>query len=307
MDMLLRSPNRRHDMPLLFKYATSSTAAAILASQSLRYSSPLLFNDPFDVPRHLDLGFTFVEFREEALKCFADYLGGNGLPGSPNARRVLDQMRKRIEDRPVDAMLNDLGAVLTFFTQRAFEKTAQDLQAVWDDRVPGMRICCFSETAASPAMWAHYGDHHRGAVLQFESSDERDSLSLMAQPVRYQNEKPSLPPAEKWARALLGEAPIDWDGYLHEYFFAKAAEWSYEREYRVSTHKKENESGLFSDYVFHPLDLRGLVVGSAVSAEDEAALRAILHRKYPHAALYHARINLNENVIAMELVAAGAA
>lgn len=52
----MRSPNRRHDLPLLHKYATASTAKAILQSSTLRWSSPLLFNDPFDVPRDMDPG-----------------------------------------------------------------------------------------------------------------------------------------------------------------------------------------------------------------------------------------------------------
>lgn len=300
------SPERRHDVTLLFKYATAPTAIRVLASQSVRYSSPILFNDPFDVPRHFDLGFTFNEFREEVVKCFENYLAGNGSPGSPNARLALDQMRKRLKDRSAEAMLNDLRLFLALFAQREFEKTASDFQAAWDDRVPGMRMCCFSDTAMSPVMWAHYSDNHRGAVLQFESSDERDSVSLMAQPVRYQQGRPSLPPAATWARALLGETEIDWDAYLHEYFYVKAAEWNYEREYRVSTHMNEAESGLFSDYVFHPLDLRGVVLGAAVSSDNEAILRALVHHKYPHADVHRIIINLHEMTMTMQLVAAGA-
>ena len=54
------SPNRRHDRMAFFKYMTAPTAHIILDSGNQRWSSPVLFNDPFDVPREADLGFTSV-------------------------------------------------------------------------------------------------------------------------------------------------------------------------------------------------------------------------------------------------------
>ena len=44
-----RSPNRRHDRQYFYKYVSAKTAQAILTTRTLRWSSPILFNDPFDV------------------------------------------------------------------------------------------------------------------------------------------------------------------------------------------------------------------------------------------------------------------
>jgi hypothetical protein len=41
----------------LFKYATASTAKIILDSCTLRWASPVMFNDPFDVQFDLHLDY----------------------------------------------------------------------------------------------------------------------------------------------------------------------------------------------------------------------------------------------------------
>jgi hypothetical protein len=54
-------------------------------------------------------------------------------------------------------------------------------------------------------MWAHYTENHTGAVLQFESNDERDSSFLIATPVIYQADPPTLPSLDRWVRSFLSE------------------------------------------------------------------------------------------------------
>jgi hypothetical protein len=52
-----RSPNRRHDRQVFYKYMTARTARIVLSTRKLRWSSPLMFNDPFDVTQELRLNF----------------------------------------------------------------------------------------------------------------------------------------------------------------------------------------------------------------------------------------------------------
>ena len=44
-----RSSNSRHDRRFFYKYMSAETARIILANRRLRWSSPILFNDPFDI------------------------------------------------------------------------------------------------------------------------------------------------------------------------------------------------------------------------------------------------------------------
>jgi hypothetical protein len=54
----MRSPNRTHERHSFFKYMSAATAHRVLTNRSLRWSSPILFNDPFDVPREISFGLT---------------------------------------------------------------------------------------------------------------------------------------------------------------------------------------------------------------------------------------------------------
>ena len=42
---------------VLYKYTKANVAKTVLATRRLRWSSPLLFNDPFDVTQELRLNF----------------------------------------------------------------------------------------------------------------------------------------------------------------------------------------------------------------------------------------------------------
>ena len=287
-DCQMRSANRRHDVPLLSKYTTAATARAVLGNCTLRWSSPKLFNDPFDVPREMDLGFTFDDFRQAVVDRVGAYLEGDAVPGSEAGLSLLTALKSRREVRR-SVLLEDLWGTLAMAAVPSLVSMEQ-LRAAWHARVPGLRILCFSEVADSPAMWAHYADDHRGVVLQFESNDERDSCWLLARPVRYRVERPRLPTVDAWVRAFLGEEEIDWDEYLHDYYYVKAQEWVYEREYRCVSDKKMHEEGLYSDYVFHKEDLRGVVLGAHIPVADERAIR-VLANLYPNAVVYRARID----------------
>ena len=61
------SPNRRHDRRFFYKYVAACTARIVLASRKLRWSSPVLFNDPFD--NHPDaLHFDGVELQRALIE-----------------------------------------------------------------------------------------------------------------------------------------------------------------------------------------------------------------------------------------------
>ena len=284
----MRSANRRHDVPLLNKYTTADTARAVLANCTLRWSSPKLFNDPFDVPRDMDLGFSSDDLLRALLDRVDTYLEGDAVPGSEPTVTLLTAL-KRIRDVRRSVLLEDPGRTLAMVV-RPLSVGMEQLRAAWRARVPGLRILCFSEVADLPTMWAHYADNHRGAVLQFESNDERDSSWLLARPVTYRAERPRLPTVDTWVRALLGEEEINWDEYLREYYYVKATEWDYEREYRCVSEKKNHEEELYSDYVFHKEDLRGIILGAQISAADERAIR-VLARQYPNTVIHRAYID----------------
>ena len=283
----MRSQNRRHDVPLLSKYANADTTKRILEGRSLRWSSPLLFNDPFDVPRDLELPFDSSTLRSAIAKRFEAYIDGAAAPKSHAAVAILAAMLKADPSRRPE-MLSALQDTMHLATVPV-EIAIAGLRSAWQDKVRHLRILCLSEVADSATMWAHYADNHRGAVLQFESDDERDSAFLLAEPVMYQDRKPELPPLDEWVRAFMGEEEIDWDRYFREYYHVKSREWSYEREYRAIS-ATVDDTALYYDSPFFAEDLRGVVLGSAMDSANESEIRG-LASSYPDVILYRARVD----------------
>jgi hypothetical protein len=283
----MRSPNRRHDLPLLHKYTSAATAQIVLRTSCLRWSSPLLFNDPFDVPRQLELPFTPTDLRAAVARRFEAYLAGTARPGSPAALIILEAFAKEDPLRH-SRMLKDLRESLHVMAA-PMEIAFAQLHTAWLQKVKHLRIACFSAIADSPTMWAHYADNHKGVVLQFESSDDRDSSFLLAKPVLYQSERPVLPLVDGWARAFLGEEEINWDEYFREYYYVKTGDWSYEREYRAISAELD-DTKLYYDSPFFREDLRGVILGTSLKDADEAAIRE-LARTYPNAIIYRAQLD----------------
>jgi hypothetical protein len=147
-------------------------------------------------------------------------------------------------------------------------------------------------------MWAHYASGRAGVVLQFASSDERDSSSLLATPVVYRSEPPAVPLLDRWIRSFLHEEAPDWNEYFHEYYYVKSVDWEYEQEYRAITASLQEPDALYTDSPFIREDLTGVILGPAIPSDAESMVRLHLGQ-YPNAQLYRAREDhLSRRVIA---------
>lgn len=285
----VRSPHRRHDRDYFYKYVTLETAHRIIASKSLRWSSPLLFNDPFDVPREATLGFTSEELAQATVDEFVSALEGPGSIKSPQRALLAKLFRSDTDPTRRRAVIEYVrGAVGEMATRSAASLEA--FRAAWDHYVPELRILCLSEVNDCAPMWSHYSANHRGVVLKFVASDELDSSLLLAQPVVYQDAPPKLPPKEEWARWFVREEEIDWQEFFREYYYTKAKPWSYEREWRVISYAP-NEAGLYSDRGFHPHELVGVFLGCEVSEANASDLVSALSHGFEHVEAYRARLD----------------
>jgi hypothetical protein len=291
----VNNPNRRHDHRYFFKYVTASTAKAILRSRRLRWSSPQIFNDPFDTPRKLTFDCTSRELQEALAEELARLIetDADAPPNASAMLRVLLGMVKRGDRRRPEMraiLANDLREnALNNIPEPAVGLRA--FQDDWDDRIPKMRVLCVSETGASTAMWAHYADTHRGAVLEFESADEVDSPLLIARAVRYQDKPPRLPSKEEWVESIIGRTKIDLGEFFSDYQYVKPTQWAYEKEWRVVSYARSGETGLFGDYPFFPEELRRVILGAACLESDEIEIRALVAESYQNSSIVRAHIN----------------
>lgn len=280
-----RSPHRRHDEPILYKYTSAAAAKEVLRTGRLRWSSPLRFNDPFDVPRQLDLPFTVDELREATVSRIEEYIAGTAQPAAGTPFEAIRDLVSGDQGR--SALMLGIVRGTSHMLAMPYDAAMEDFRSAWAEKVNHLRILCLACVGDSPAMWAHYADEHKGVVLLFESSDERDSSTLLATPVIYRSEPPALPLVDRWVRVFLSEEEVDWSEYFHECYYVKSLEWSYEKEYRAIS-ASQDEEPLYSDMEFLREDLVGIVLGAAIDQADEDELRE-LAAGYPSAVVYRAR------------------
>lgn len=121
-------------------------------------------------------------------------------------------------------------------------------------------IISFTEDYTNPLMWAHYGDEHKGVVVEFDynvpffadSLQEVDGRKSrfgrnyfgatyeIPQKVMYRREMPSFKRAE-----LVNpdhEDEFHWKKFNESILFTKAIDWIYEKEHRIIVQLQDADS-----------------------------------------------------------------
>ncbi len=286
-----RSPNRLHERRYFYKYVDAAVAKIILRSRKLRWSSPTLFNDPFDVPRRLTFDCSPRELQQALAEELARLIE-TAAPIPPNApamlRLLLETLLQTGDSPGRQAVVHDLRTEALKHIPEPMVGFSE-FQAHWDQRIPTMRVLCVSECADSAPMWAHYADRHRGVVLELEALDSVDGALLIAKPVIYQSAPPRLPSKEEWVKSLTGQARIDLSNFFTQYQLVKASQWAYEREWRVVSDGRLGESGLFSDYPFAREELNRVILGAQCSEQDEREIASLVSGHFPGVKVTRAR------------------
>jgi hypothetical protein len=182
---------RRHSRRYFYKYVTGEVAQIVLATRKLRWSSPGLFDDPFDVPINLELPFAPAELQVAVTQRIADMIES----GTPLREPRLAAMQQHLEQNRRDEVIAQIVAEFRSWPTAGINlPTLTEIQQHWERLRPDMRILCFSEAPDITPMWSHYSDSRRGAVLEFDCDDEIDSALHVAREVTYRPNPPRLPP-----------------------------------------------------------------------------------------------------------------
>ena len=144
---------------LLYKYyEIKKFLPKLLSGETLKFSCPFDFNDPF-----------------ESRSCYQ-------LDSSDEGRRFIREMVNRRYTNPS----------LKISEARRIEKRFRTPLALEDNELANevirrVGVCCFSEAKDSILMWSHYGNEHKGICIGFDTSK---SLFQLAWKVKYREEFP---------------------------------------------------------------------------------------------------------------------
>ena len=226
---MLVSPNQRHDRQYFYKYMTAATAKVCLVNQNLRLSSPRLFNDPFDISTVLKLSFTTDQISKELTKELVKLIRSQSSPEVTQNEKMkalleysatlLPEQREylatTLEQQKIDHNYDDLPSF-------------KELQETWEALIPKTRILSLTEENDNPVMWSSYASSYTGVVLQLECLDIYDSVLLLATPVIYSDDLPTIGSLEYWIKMTTGQEPFDYEKVFRKLELTKATKWSYE-------------------------------------------------------------------------------
>jgi len=181
----------RHNRDGFFKYYTPEAAILTLEGGSRKWSSPVLFNDPFDNQFSLDFTDPSDELAIQVFEGIDKVLTSrepvrpDQLGSHTEMAEFLRQLRQsdvdfRYTEDDIACMKEIILGMMNDLKKRAPE-TSNEIRRLLSDII----VFCVSERNDNILMWSHYATNHTGIVIKFLALQELDSPPILAQPVRY--------------------------------------------------------------------------------------------------------------------------
>jgi hypothetical protein len=199
----------------LYKYRTFNVhTLRMLTDAEVYYANPEKFNDPLDCRPTIRMD---TELPHLEKLCYKMCLTINGK----------DPAVKKIKE--CRYMSTQFGDFRTNAKARAYysQSLAAEIQNLLYKEMENRGVLTLGGRWNCPLMWSHYADEHRGICIEYTTTD---SLSNCFKAVSYNK-----------ARGIKISTLIDWKinssreaecDVLNSFFFQKAPQWRYEREWR---------------------------------------------------------------------------
>lgn len=249
----------------------------------LRWTSPPLLNDPFDLSFDLLLDVDPDRVTAMALDLlWDDYLKGDRAPpsaGFAQWKALMAAAGQTFDRSGFDAALSADIRRLAAQTE-AVERMNVGLRAY----LSRAKLICLSEDPASILMWSHYAQQHQGAVLRLTREGE-DNPFGEARPVVYLDDMPRLADEAGLARMISGR-PDDAKVVTDRQIYTKARVWAYEKEWRIDFGFGRRIDQAVEDLPFDPALLTGLILGCRTPLADRTALVALARALNPDVEIF---------------------
>ena len=275
---------------------SAETAVKVLTSSTVRYSSPLLFNDPFDVQAGLDLQLEPHALHEPLLHrlqslVLADTVPTFVDPAAPGALAVrYGRQMAPTHGFPLERAREVLTPLFDLVGQHLERLRSEYQRHIWCEVLPSLRVFSVSEDRDNLLMWAHYADEHRGAVLEFQVSAEIDNPLCIATQVAYLETPPPLFEAEEFLGHWFGTGV--WDRHrisLSRYAATKGLAWQHEREWRVWYPAEPAQEQLYEDCAIRSKELVAVYLGCRISPRHRSQVLRALADNHQGVAAYGAQ------------------
>lgn len=266
-----------------------------MRNKTVRYSSPLKFNDPFDFQSGLHFDFDLDTLHAKVL----DRLEGLATAREEPLVDTEDPWGKLVllvcEKYPTHGFPRERWEQMTALSfahlVREIRITQQKYQEHWKTLLPGIRVFCVSEERDNLLMWAHYAKDHTGVVFEFRSLPDEDNSLSVAQPVVYVDRPAPFFTETEWVEDILSIRRMNERELYKRYAYIKSDHWRYEREWRVWYPLIPAPDSLHFDCPVRPSEFAGVYIGCRAEPNFAIEMIELTRNAFPHARIRRARKN----------------
>jgi hypothetical protein len=277
-----------------FKYCTANVAKIVLSTTRVRWSSPVLFNDPFDCYFSLEPKVDLAACRDEYRERFLDVIFQEQEPAFVSGNPLVPQirkLRKMAQGETREEMASRFDVVYPSIV-KGVEALSREEREVWEQQSRDYRLFCVCEINDNLLLWSHYAACHTGVAFQFECIADLDVPLLAALPVTYADVVPGVADREEIIGYSLGlrgvePAPNLWKQLVT----TKARCWEYEKEWRVISKRRDYENEGYEDFRFVPREISKVFLGCRIREEDKDDILRLLTGPFGHIKVYQAKQN----------------
>lgn len=280
------------DIGFLVKYCNVETGLKILNSQSLRWSAPSLFRDPFELDHLSGPDFDESSLLKAAISEAVHLLFGHNEPSGKSNRLIAAIARWREEER--FGSEDEASGVLEQLLGQMLSQQQEDIKkflAAWQGYARQLRVCCFADKPGNMYNWYKYADNHSGISLRFMAGD--DSSLPKPRRVSYSTTPPVVTAKKDQVDVIYGRIPAPATDNFEDKLLTKNKDHSNEREWRCFFSEQQSadqdEPLLYSNKTFTSTELKAVYFGLETTQQDKQAVLKLLKEKYPKTRLYQAR------------------
>jgi hypothetical protein len=276
----------------LVKYCNTETGLKILNSQSLRWNSPHLFHDPFELNHRCKLDFTSNDLLKGMIKEAIGMLFGPSAPSGKNNRLVAAITRWREEERfasedEAEIVLKQLLGQLAQQQQESID----NYLAQWRQFASSVRIATFSDKPDNMFCWQRYAENHNGIALNFSAG--KDTALPEAHRINYNLAPPQLTSLKQQIAVGYGREKFPPSEVFLDKLLIKNKANNVEREWRCFS-METNDAGpdeqlWYSNKKFSTPELKAVYLGLGTSSQNKEDVIKLIKEKYKNTRIYQAK------------------
>lgn len=218
-----------------------------LCYDRLYFAHPGTFNDPLDCNATIECDSSLDELRTLLSVLIRKRVKSDVLASLGQARIKGDGATAHAEKRALSEAQNQLTNIAYNATDPEYTVSKVEAEGwlLTSEVERELRrhyergVCCFSTTYASPLLWSHYGDQHRGLCIGF-GLDRKPK----PQPRRVVYGGSRSVPTSLLTRALVHEDQMAKEELDRDVLLRKARGWGYEKEWRLIGDQGDQDSPL---------------------------------------------------------------